>query len=35
MGQEILVLKFINSIKNVGDSPTVSVRQRDGATWHR
>ncbi|EPY2279077.1 EndoU domain-containing protein, partial [Clostridium sporogenes] len=27
--------KIIDSIKNVGDSPTVSVRQRDGATWHR
>ena len=27
--------KIIDSIKNVGDSPAVSVRQRDGATFHR
>lgn len=27
--------KIIDSIKSVGDSPAVSVRQRDGATWHR
>ena len=27
--------KIIDSIKNVGESPAISVRQRDGATWHR
>ena len=27
--------KIISSIKEVGDSPVISVRERDGATWHR
>ena len=27
--------KIIDSIKEVGDSPVISVRSRDGATWHR
>ena len=27
--------KIIQSIKQVGDSPVRSVRERDGATWHR
>ena len=27
--------KIIDSIRKVGDSPTVSVRQMDGSTWHR
>ncbi|EMU55305.1 MULTISPECIES: EndoU domain-containing protein [Clostridium] len=27
--------KIIDSIREVGDSPTILVRQRDGATWHR
>ena len=27
--------KIIDSIKEVGDSPIVSIRGRDGATWHR
>lgn len=27
--------KIIDSIKEVGESPTISVRQRDGATFHR
>lgn len=27
--------KIIDSIKKVGDSPSISVRARDGATWHR
>ena len=27
--------KIIDSIKEVGDSPVISVRGRDGATWHR
>ncbi|EGO8792196.1 EndoU domain-containing protein [Enterococcus faecalis] len=27
--------KILDSIKNVGNSPTISVRGRDGATWHR
>lgn len=27
--------KIIQSIKEVGDSPVRSVRERDGATWHR
>ena len=27
--------KIIASIKEVGDSPIISVRARDGATWHR
>ncbi len=27
--------KIIDSIKEVGDSPIISVRLRDGATWHR
>ena len=26
---------IIDSIKEVGDSPAISVRKRDGATWHR
>ena len=27
--------KIIDTIKEVGDSPSISVRGRDGATWHR
>ena len=27
--------KIIDTIKEVGDSPFISVRGRDGATWHR
>ena len=27
--------KILDSIKEVGESPTISVRQRDGATFHR
>ena len=27
--------KIIESIKDVGDSPAIAVRGRDGATWHR
>ena len=27
--------KILDSIKNVGNSPTINVRGRDGATWHR
>ena len=27
--------KIIDAIKEVGDSPIISVRGRDGATWHR
>ena len=27
--------KIIESIKDVGDSPIIAVRGRDGATWHR
>ncbi|WP_242852365.1 EndoU domain-containing protein [Clostridium butyricum] len=27
--------KIIDSIREVGDSPTILVRQRDGDTWHR
>ena len=27
--------KIIDSIKEVGDSPIISVRSRDGATWQR
>lgn len=27
--------KIINAIKKVGDSRVLSVRVRDGATWHR
>lgn len=27
--------KILDSIKDVGNSPTISVRGRDGATWHR
>ena len=27
--------KIVASIKEVGDSPIISVRARDGATWHR
>ena len=27
--------KIIDSVKKVGDSPAISTRLRDGATWHR
>ena len=27
--------KIMDNIENVGESPAISVRQRDGATWHR